>query len=1837
MQKNKLTILKEQLNDGEKDALTFLENSITPNPYNPDEHHVKIQTQKNLEKFILNLNIDGLKKAIAGIVLTLNAKSGLENALADYTGSDKDTLTQILKDATTNYINHLKSMCDTKDFDEINSNLSSQTNNSAQFEDIINTIKYYNKITKQLNDKERNALTFLENSITTPNLSDRNFITHTKENFFKFILNLNIDELKKAIADIALTLNAKSKAEKALANYTWPAKDELTQKLKDATTNYINHLKIICNTQSTDIMSNNLSSQTNNSAQFEDIINTIKDYNKITEQLNDNEKDALIFLESSITKPNPDKPKDTAPTNLTIQTKTNFHLFILNINTDRLKKAISGIVLTLNAKIVAEKGLANYTGPAKNTLAQILKDATTNYINHLKSMCDTHSNSVNAMYSNLSSQTNNSDQFEDIINNIKHYNKITKQLNYNEKDALTFLENSITTPNPNDPDDHNLITHSKQNFLKLILNLDIDELKKSISGIVLTLNAKIVAEKELANYTEPTKNMLMQRLEDATTNYTNHLKVICNTQSPDVISNNLSSQTNNSAQFEDITNNIKDYNKVTSRLNRDFKNALTFLENSIIQYNPYEPEDPNITIQIQESFSQFILSLNTEKLKKALIGILLTLYAKKGLEDDLANYTGPAKNTLAQISKNATTNYINHLKILCNTQDFDEMYNNLLSQTYNTSQFKDITDNIKHYNKITKQLNDAEKDALDFIEYSITKPNPNNTYDPDTHNLMNNAQANFNRFILNLDIDKIKKAISDTVLTVNTKKVAENALADYTGSDKDTLTQILKDATTNYINHLKSIFNTKDFDEINGNLSSQTYNTSLFEGIINNIKHYNSNIEQLNDDEKDALTFLENSITTPNPYNPEDPDTHNLINNAQGNFNRFILNLDIDKIKKALAIIILTLKKKKVAEDTLITYTGADKNILTQMLKDEETKYIENLKSICNARSINEMYHNLLLEKDDKYLFENIVHTINRFYSTYNSIIKQLNDNERDALDFIEYSIKKPTPNDPYDLAMIRAHSKQVFNRFILHLDIDTIKKALESIILILNAKKIAENAIITYTGLAKHKLTQILKDEEAKYIKHLKKMCDTTSANKTYSNLSSQTYNSAQFENITNIIKDYDTIYNGITNDLNDDEKKALYFLENLITNPNPDDPEDHNITINAQVNFNRFILDSNTEKLKKALAGIVLTLNAKIIAEDTLAKYTKIAKNTLEHMLKDEETKYIKHLKSICDTYSTDEMHSNLSSKTNNSAQFENITNTIKYYNNITGQLNDDYKDALDFLENSITTPNPDDPEDHNLITHSKQNFFNRLVPHIFTDIKTLKKALENIVSTSKPRKIAEKDLANYTGPAKNTLAQILKDAETNYIKRLKSICNTYNFYMMYYYLSERRTDDHTSQFEGIINAINHYNNVTGQLNDNERNALDFLENSITTPNPDDPDDHNLITHSKQIFNRFMLRLDINNLKKILSDIVLTLNAKRVTEDALTNHTGPDKDTLTQKLKDAETNYIKHLKRICNTTSVDEMCNHLPKTTNNSAQFVIIVMHINYYNKTYNKLTKLLNDTEKDALDFLENSITTPNLDDPYDHNFITHSKQNFNQFILLLGINNLKKSLLDIILTLNAKKITKNALINYTGPDKTTLIQKFKDMEIEHITYLKRFCNTTSVDEIYSNLARKTAYKAQFEKIANTIKDYYDAYNKVKEQLNDDEKNALDFLESSITKPNPDNPEDHNITTNAQAKLAQFILDTNIDKLKKILSNIVIILKKKQATADALANYVGREKNLFTHRFYIITTDYIKHLKSICNTTSVDEVYSNLSSPTNTSALFEGIVNDITLQFSLYEHTR
>ncbi|AHH12892.1 hypothetical protein BHO_0006300 (plasmid) [Borrelia hermsii YBT] len=105
------------------------------------------------------------------------------------------------------------------------------------------------------------------------------------------------------------------------------------------------------------------------------------------------------------------------------------------------------------------------------------------------------------MSNNLSSQTNNSAQFEDITNNIKDYNKVTRRLNRDFKNALTFLESSITKPNPNDPDDHNLITHTKENFFKFILSLDIDELKKAIADIALTLNSKSKAEKALANYT----------------------------------------------------------------------------------------------------------------------------------------------------------------------------------------------------------------------------------------------------------------------------------------------------------------------------------------------------------------------------------------------------------------------------------------------------------------------------------------------------------------------------------------------------------------------------------------------------------------------------------------------------------------------------------------------------------------------------------------------------------------------------------------------------------------------------------------------------------------------------------------------------------------------------------------------------------------------------------------------------------------------------------------------------------------------------------------------------------------------------------------------------------------------------------------------------------------------------------------------------------------------------------------------------------------------------------------------------------------------------------------
>ncbi|WP_040123477.1 hypothetical protein, partial [Borrelia hermsii] len=69
-------------------------------------------------------------------------------------------------------------------------------------------------------------------------------------------------------------------------------------------------------------------------------------------------------------------------------------------------------------------------------------------------------------------------------------------------------------------------------------------------------------------------------------------------------------------------------------------------------------------------------------------------------------------------------------------------------------------------------------------------------------------------------------------------------------------------------------------------------------------------------------------------------------------------------------------------------------------------------------------------------------------------------------------------------------------------------------------------------------------------------------------------------------------------------------------------------------------------------------------------------------------------------------------------------------------------------------------------------------------------------------------------------------------------------------------------------------------------------------------------------------------------------------------------------------------------------------------------------------------------------------------------------------------------------------------------------------------------------------------------------------------------------------------------------------DIDKLKSILSNIILTLKTKKEAEDFLANYTGPLKNAFIQILKIATTQYIYFLKTICSNPNFDEIYHNLT---------------------------
>ncbi|AHH13329.1 hypothetical protein BHO_0006306 (plasmid) [Borrelia hermsii YBT] len=1769
--------------------MIFLQGSITK--LNPNDQSIITNTQANLNKLIINLDIDKLKSILSNIILTLKAKKAAEDSLANYNDPLKNTFIKRLENASTQFTDLLKNICNTPNFDEMHHNLST-INNADIFENIINTIKHYNNAIKQhLNNNEKEALALLGSSIAKEIKHINKLITNTQVSLNKLMLNLSIDKLKSILSNIILTLKTKKEAEDFLTNYNGPLKNTFINKLENATIQFINLLKKIYHIPNFDAMYHNLS--ITNAYLFKDITSDIKDYNNVIKQLNNEEQGTLTSLANLITKPNPNDPNDHS---IIINAQENLHKLIINFDIDKLKSILSNIMPILKAKKNAEDSLTNYNDPLKNTLTKKLEDVTTQVINTLKSIYNTPN--FDEIYHNLSTTNNTAHLFEGVASDIKNYNNAIKQLNDDEKGALTFLEDSITKPNPNDPSDHNIITNTQANLHKLIINLDIDKLKSILSNIMLTSKAKKNAENSIINHNDPLKNTLTKILEDATTQYKNTLKNICNALDFDEIYRNLSTTNNTAYLFEAIASDIKDYNNVIKQLNDDEKEALTLLQYSIAKPNPDDLDDYSITIDEQEKFNNLILNLNVAKIKVILLNIMLTLKAKIYAEDSLANYNRPLlKNTFIQILKTATTQYIYNLKNMCYyTIEPDEMYCNL-STMNNTHIFESIAKAIQHYNNNIEQLSDDEKEALTFLQYSIIKPNPD---DSDDYNIIINARKNFHKLIINSSIDKLKSILSNIILTLKTKKEAKNSLENYNGLLKNTFTKKLETASTQFTNLLKITCNTLDFDEMYNNLST-TNNANIFENIINTIKHYNNIIEQLSDKEKGALTFLEGSIKKPNP---DDPNDHSIIINAQENLHKLIINLDIDKLKSILSNIILTLNTKKEAEDSLENYNGPLKDTLTQRVNTATTQYIQYLKTSCNTRSLDKIHSNLSTINNTSSLFQDIASTI----KLLNSVTEQLNDEEKGALTFLQCSIIKPNPDDS-DEHNITINAQENLHRLMINLSIDRFKEVLSGITITLNTKKEAENTLENYNGPLKDTLTQRVNTATTQYTQHLKKTYNTPNFEWMKLYLPKLLNKSSLFKKIINAIKHY----NKVIEQLNDNEKGALTFLKNSITKPNPDDSDDHNIIIHAQANLHKLILNFDIDKLKKTIAGIVTTLDAKKDVEDSLRVYTRPSKDTLTKKLEDATTSYENHLKRICKASSLDEIYSNLST-TNNANIFENIVNDIKNYNNIMEQLNNDEKEALTFLQYSIIKPNPDYSDEHNIITHAQENLHKLIINF---DIDKLKSALLNIIPILNTKKEVGDSLENYNGPLKDTLTKMLKDATTQFTNFLKSICNTPDFDEMYRNLS---TTNNANVFENIVSIIKNYNNIIEQLNDDEKEALTFLQCSIKKPNPDDSDNYNLIINARKNFDKLILNFSIDSLKSTLSDIMPTLKAKKEAKNSLENYNGLLKNTFTKKLEESITSYENHLKNIFNTADINLLKLLLSLTLSNdhAATFENIVSNIKHYNSVIGQL----NNKEKNALTFLENSIIKPNPDDPNDHNIIINAQANLHKLIINLDIDKLKSILSNIILTLNTKKEAEDSLENYNGPLKDTLTQRVNTATTQYIQYLKTSCNTRSLDKIHSNLSTINNTSSLFQDIASTIK----LLNSVTEQLNDEEKGALTFLQCSIIKPNPDDSDEHNITINAQENLHRLMINLSIDRFKEVLSGITITLNTKKEAENTLENYNGPLKDTLTQRVNTATTQYTQHLKKTYNAPNFEGMKLYLPKLLNNSSLFKEIINAI-----------
>ncbi|WP_024655177.1 BTA121 domain-containing protein surface lipoprotein [Borrelia hispanica] len=1829
-QEKTLQIIKEKLSEDEKDALNFFESSITElNPDDPDDQKLITHSKEDFYLLVEHIGIDNLQKVLSDIVITLNAKKVAEEAIKNYDSPMKDILIQRLQNIKASYIKYLKNICNTHSVDEIYNNLSVKTDDASQFKSIVNFINYH-EIMKQLNEKEKDALAFLEDSVTNPNPDDPdddNLIAHSKQAFYLLIMETDdINKLQSVLLGIVSALNSKQVAETLLVNYNGPDKDALAQQLKDTKVKYIGYLKRMCDTYFSDEMYSNFSEQIYDELQFKVVADKIKFYNDVIKRLDENERNALMFLEKAIMNFNPDDPDDHK---ITIQTKEKYMRFILDTNDiSKLRIVLSDIVKTLDVKQETEKVLASYDWLNKDALTQKLQDAEVVYMKYLKRIY----NSFEETHDRLSGKTDSVSEFKSITDAVRRYSyvydNVIVKFDENYKEALMFFEKAITNFNPDDPDDHKITIQAKEKYMRFILDTnDIFHLRVVLSivltSIVETLDVKQEAEKVLANYDGLNKDILAQKLQDAEIKYMKYVKSTY--KRFEGRDDELSGKTDSVSEFKNITDEIRlygdVYKNVIEKLNENEREALMFLEKAIMNFNSDDPDDHKITIQAKENYIQCIWDTNDiSNLKIALSDIVKTLDVKQEIEKVLANYDWIDKDAFTQKLQDAEVVYMKYLKSICNT--FEGMYDRLSGKTNNASEFRSIADEIRFYSdvydKVIRNLNGDEREAIIFLKNSITDSNVGY---PGDH-FITYSKDDFYRFLLSRNIYEVREIASGIVEALKLKKVAERFVENYNDLLKYDFMEQVRGGEINYMRELKGLCSINyrswpvserhlvTFDDMHRFLAERAaiVGKVKFEYVLMHIRSfrdgYHDFIGQFRNEEKVALTFLENAITNPNP---DDVDDNKFKVHTKEEFHKFKFRTEIANLKLILSDIVKVLHLKQAAAEAIKKYTEPEKIMFEGILKDENVKYIKHLKRIFNIpylfRGIAD--NNLVLETYDTFLLECIVNDMYRYYNIFSKITERLNDRENDALIFLGNAITSYNSDDTDDHNLV-IHTKEDFNSCIRKLSIYRLKTVLFQIILTLNAKKAVEQVVANYNELIRDVYTQKFRDEEIKYIKHLRGICG--SCDEMYDNLSSNANNSSQFRSVLDTIKSYPTIYSDIIKQLNSGEKTALTFLENAVISPNPDDPDDHNMTLQAKENYIQFILNmSDIDRFKTVLSGIMETLNAKKLVEDVLKNYSQSGKDILVQKLEDARVNYMKHLKSICNVSSSEkEMEDKLLKEANNSSRFRSVLDTVEsyaaIYSNIMEQLNSGEKTALIFFENAVTNPNSDDPDDHKLTMRAKEGY-NQLILNI-SDIIKLKKILSGIVATLNVQKKAEETLAKYKIPEGHILAQMLKDIKVRYIKRLKNICNTSSFEKFYASVSSKA--DNSSELKSILYVIDSYNNIAKQLSEKEKDAFDFLGDSIQTYNLDKLDDRVLTIHLKENYKQFILDVDdVVSLRAALSNVVRTLETKKMLENVIGCYIGIDYDVLKQKFVDAKIKYVNYLKNIFNTFY--GLYDNLSRNTDALFQFKSILDTINPYTDVIDSnIMKQLDNNEKNALIILGNSITNPNPFDPDDHKFITHSKENFNRFILEIGIDKFKEILSEILTTLDKIDTSEKAIQQYNGLGKSIFIQRLKNAKMDYLKLLKIDCNTDDFDKMYRNLSRKANNEILFKNIIDDIPNY----QKIVDQLDQNERNAFVFLERCIIKFNPDNPNDYSLMVLRTQNFNKFVLAKDIYLLRMILSKIVLtlnVIKKAKETFVNYMSYKGIVRNKFMQRLQDEEAKYIKDVQDSCD--SYDEMYHNL----------------------------